>query len=414
MSLKSKIEALRLERIEFAVIGGGIGGLSVALALTRRGFRCRVFEKDPSFDFRRQGFGLTLQQGSASLKNLGLSDSIAHASTWSQSHFVFDSTGLLVAFWGPTWWTRVRAMGSNPAGEAKGGSASDGDDALNKDPDWRKLGGHNLHIPRQKLRKILLDALPEGTVTWGSQIKRVIEVPAEPRTSACRDGDGGGGVDCGEGGLGAAPPGVGQGEREVELQFESGEVVRASACIGCDGIHSVTRTLVLKEEQAREELRYLGYIVVLGIFPNSSFPLARQRAFQTSDGCTRYFGMPFTDDESMWQISWSMDETEAKELSRSNEGLKREVARRCKGWHHPVPAIIESTPIHLVSGYPSYDRPAIPQGQGLGLKEGETSLVTLAGDAAHCMSPFKGQGANQALLDGLVIAESIFRLVVVS
>ncbi len=60
-----------MDRIEIAIVGGGIGGLAMACALIRRGFRCRVFEKDAAFNSRKQGFGLTMQQGTTALKNLG-------------------------------------------------------------------------------------------------------------------------------------------------------------------------------------------------------------------------------------------------------------------------------------------------------------------------------------------------------
>ena len=43
--------------------------------------------------------------------------------------------------------------------------------------------------------------------------------------------------------------------------------------------------------------------VVLGIFPNEAFPLCRHRVFQTSDGVTRLFAMPFDQDRSMLQVA---------------------------------------------------------------------------------------------------------------
>jgi len=54
-----------------AIVGGGIGGIALAAALQHRGVPCAVYEKDSSFEERRQGYGLTMQQGARALRSLG-------------------------------------------------------------------------------------------------------------------------------------------------------------------------------------------------------------------------------------------------------------------------------------------------------------------------------------------------------
>ena len=58
--------------VDVAVVGGGLGGAALALALQHRGISVRVFEADDSFDTRAQGYALTMQQGANALKLLGL------------------------------------------------------------------------------------------------------------------------------------------------------------------------------------------------------------------------------------------------------------------------------------------------------------------------------------------------------
>ena len=98
-----------------------------------------------------------------------------------------------------------------------------------------------------------------------------------------------------------------------------------------------------------------------------------------------------------------MSEEDAVKLSKKGpEALKQEGIRRLWDWHTPIPEILSATKTSLISGYPAYDREVLKPES---LKNFWN--ITLLWDAMHPMSPFKGQGANQAILDALDLARDI-------
>jgi 2-polyprenyl-6-methoxyphenol hydroxylase-like FAD-dependent oxidoreductase len=195
----------------------------------------------------------------------------------------------------------------------------------------------------------------------------------------------------------------------VDLSFQvNAEITKAQAdiLVGADGIRSSVRKLLIGEEST--PLRYLDCIVILGICPLSALEninsplLDSATVFQTANGNERIYMMPYDSNSIMWQLSFPMSETDAKKLSAKGPKFLKEEACRRTQWHAPIPQILAATLEAQISGYPVYDRELLTSEL---LLKGKN--VTLIGDAAHPMSPFKGQGANQALLDALSLAREI-------
>ncbi|PBI90136.1 FAD-dependent urate hydroxylase [Flavobacterium sp. ACN2] len=335
-----------LTKPHVAIIGAGIGGVALAVACLHRGIPFTIYERDSNFDTRSQGYGLTLQQASKAMKGLGITSLGGVIST---KHIVHNTEGKILGEWGTRKWLETAI----------------------KTPTKRT----NIHIARQSLRFALLEQLGgNNTIQWGHQL---IDLTAS--------------------------------ENGVKLNFQvNGEIKTAKAdlVVGADGIRSAVRKLIIGEEAT--PLRYLDCIVILGICPLSSLEgfssdlLDGATIFQTANGNERIYIMPYTADSVMWQLSFPMSEEEAKELSaKGPQALKEEACRRTQ-WHTPIPQILQATQENLISGYPVYDRELLSSE----LLE-KNQNITLIGDAAHPMSPFKGQGANQALLDALKLARKI-------
>jgi hypothetical protein len=114
-----------------AIIGGGIGGVALAVACLHRRIPFTLYERDSHFDARSQGYGLTLQQASKAIEGLGIFS--LEEGVISTRHVVHTTEGKVIGEWGIRKWMQSGAKTSPKRS--------------------------NVHIARQSLRLALLEQL---------------------------------------------------------------------------------------------------------------------------------------------------------------------------------------------------------------------------------------------------------------
>lgn len=311
-------------RPRVAVVGAGLAGCAAALALRQRGIPAVVLERDNNFAERKQGYGLTMQQGSQALTRLGLS--LDDWGVSSKSHFMFDWRGSILGYFG----RHINGNGSCAQSQCKtstecGASRSDRAVADTRDEHGGSVAGptpsakrmrpasavladnpavgigrknkfqhHNVHLPRQDLRWMLLCSL-QRQYSWDNDGTAAVENSEIARGSAVEWGSSLSSVEYVD-----APSPLEPGKRvkrcvlKIQNQPQPAETVEQQfdLVLGCDGIYSrVRRDLLCNNpgghQHCRREkglgLEYLGVMVVLGI-TECNHPLLDCRVFETVDG----------------------------------------------------------------------------------------------------------------------------------
>ncbi|MFF0492275.1 FAD-dependent oxidoreductase [Nocardia sp. NPDC004068] len=316
-----------------SIVGAGLGGLTLARVLHVHGIAATVYEADASAAARTQGGQLDIHEedGQRALAAAGLTD---------EFHAIIHRGAEASRVLGP-----------------------DGTVLLDLPDDG---SGRRPEVLRGDLRRILLDALPEGTVRWGHKVTAVRSL-----------GDG-----------------------RHELSFANGSTAIADLLVGADGAWSRIRPLL---SDARPE--YIGTTFVETYLHDAD---ERHPASAAAVGSGAMYAATPGQGIAAHREAGGVLHTYV-ELNRSAEWVAAidftdpvaataRVAAEFDGWAPELTALITDADTAPVARMIH----TLPDGHRWDPVPG----VTLLGDAAHLMPP-SGDGANLAMLDGAELGEAI-------
>jgi 5-methylphenazine-1-carboxylate 1-monooxygenase len=343
--------------MKIAIIGGGIGGMTLALSLHDAGLRdVDVYESDARV--RELGVGINVQPHAVrELTELGLQDQMAAVAIPTAELAYYSTHGQRI--WG------------EPRGLAAGYQ-------------WPQFSIHRGELVLILYRAVV-ERLGEDRVHTGYHLS----------------------------GFGPMP-GFGAGSRMWAdfIDRATGEAkgrVEADLLIGCDGVHSVVRQSLYPDEGPP---KWNGVTMWRGVTRGKPFlagrtmimaghfarrvvvyPISRQMEERGEALLNWVSELKTADDQPMPRQDWQHKAT-IEDAVRPFEKFKFDFL--------DVPTMIRGA--DAVYQYPMVDRDPLPTWNGFEMDRG---AVTLLGDAAHPMYPVGSNGASQAILDARVLARDL-------
>ena len=320
---------------EIIIVGAGIGGLTLGLALHQAGIACRIYESVP--DVKAIGVGINLlPHATKELAALGLEDALARVAVKTRDATFFNRFGQLIY--------------QEPLGRAAGYEPP------------------QFSIHRGDLQMILLEEFRSRT--GGDRIVT---------NSHC--------------------VGVAQDEAGVTVTFSDGPggknrfAVRGRVAIACDGINSAVRKQFFPGEG---EPRYSGVNMWRGVtrWKPMLSGASMVRAGWLSHGKMVIYPIRDADTDGLQLINWvaEIETPNYRKRDWNRAGSIEDFIGAFADWHFDwldVPAFVRAA--DLVLEFPMVDQDPLPRWS--------FGRVTLLGDAAHPMVPRGSNGAGQAILD---------------